>query len=455
MAAAGEFNIEDLIAEEDVVVTLTHSGYIKRTPLTTYRRQGRGGQGIIGSDAKEGDFIEELFIASTHDYMLIFLESGRMHWLKVYDIPSMARQSKGRSIANLLAMGKDDRICAVVSVRDFDDRYLVTATRNGQIKKTELKAYSNPRRGGIQATGLGEGDVVIGVALTHGDDEIVLATANGHSIRFPETGVRAMGRTAGGVRGINLRKGDEVVDMAVVDPMATLLTVCEHGHGKRTPFDEYRLQSRGGMGVINIRTTERNGKVIGMKAMRDADELMLITQQGMIVRIGLNSMRTIGRNTQGVRVISLKPGDRLVGIARVVAEDNPQGQLPLTPGDADEALFPEAQIEDDDGEGQAANAQGEPSAQKTQAVFDQVDQVLEKSEQLLAKEKTPRRRKAPPAAKSSDSTGQSEGEGETVEEAPADETPQSPIPPVISDDAVDSIAEDYEEDDEDEDSTLL
>ncbi len=454
VAAAGEFNIEDLIAEEDVVVTLTHSGYIKRTPLTTYRRQGRGGQGIIGSDAKEGDFIEELFIASTHDYMLIFLESGRMHWLKVYDIPSMARQSKGRSIANLLEMGKDDRICAVVSVRDFDDRFLVTATRNGQIKKTELKAYSNPRRGGIQATGLGEGDVVIGVALTHGDDEIVLATANGYSIRFPESDVRAMGRTAGGVRGINLRKGDEVVDMAVVDPMATLLTVCEHGHGKRTPFDEYRVQSRGGLGVINIRTTERNGKVIGMKAMRDADELMLITQQGMIVRIGLNSMRSIGRNTQGVRVISLKPGDRLVGIARVVAEDNSQGQLPLAPGDSDDALFPEAQIEDEDGEGEAANAQDEPSALKTQAVLDQVDQVLEKTEQLLAKEKTPRRKKAPPAAKA-DTTGGGEDKAQPSEETPADEAPpQPPIPPVISDDAVDSIAEDYE-DDEDEDSTLL
>jgi len=329
VADAGEFNIEDLIAEEDVVVTLTHGGYIKRMPLTTYRRQGRGGQGIIGSEARDGDFVEELFIASTHDYMLVFLTSGRMHWLKVYDIPSMARTSRGRSIANLLTFREDEQICAVVAVREFDDRFLVTATRKGQVKKTDLKAYSNPRRGGIQAAGVAEGDVVIGVALTRGDDEIVLGTAAGQAIRFPETNVRAMGRTACGVRGIHLRDDDEVVDMAIVDPMATLLTVCENGYGKRTRFEEYRLQSRGGYGIINIRTTARNGRVIGMKSVRDADELMMITHNGMIVRVGLNNIRTIGRATQGVRLIALKPGDKLVGIARVVAEDNTQSQLPL------------------------------------------------------------------------------------------------------------------------------
>ena len=329
IADVGDFNIEDLIAEEDVVVTLTHEGYIKRMPLTTYRKQGRGGQGIIGSDAKEGDFIEEVFIASTHDYLLFFLNNGRMHWLKVYDIPSMSRQSKGRAIVNLLEMQTDEKICAVVAVRDFEDRFLVTATKRGQIKKTPLDAYSNPRRGGIQATGLDEGDIVIGVAITRGDDEIVLGTANGQAIRFKETDVRPMGRTAAGVRGIALREGDDVVDMAVLDPMATLLTVCEHGHGKRTGFDEYRLQTRGGYGVINIRTNERNGKVVAMKSMRDADELMLITHQGMIVRTGMEQMRTIGRATQGVKVIGLKPSDKLVGVARVVAEDAEQGQLPL------------------------------------------------------------------------------------------------------------------------------
>ena len=327
----GDFDIEDLIAEEDVVVTLSHEGYVKRMPLTTYRRQGRGGKGIIGSDAREGDFVEQLFIASTHDYMLVFLNNGRMHWLKVYDVPSMARQSKGRAIVNLLQMGRNEKICTVVTVREFDERFLVTATRKGQIKKTALKAYSNPRRGGIQATGLGAGDEVVGVAITRGDDQIVLGTREGQAIRFKESDVRAMGRTAAGVRGINLRKGDGVVGMAIVDPMATLLTVCQKGHGKRTSFDEYRLQSRGGSGIINIKASARNGKVVGMKSVRDADELMLITQAGMIVRTGVIEMRTIGRATQGVRVIALKPGDGLVAVARVVAEDNSQAQLPLEP----------------------------------------------------------------------------------------------------------------------------
>ena len=326
----GEFDMEDLIAEEDVVVTLSHEGYVKRMPVTAYRRQGRGGQGVIGSDAREGDFIEHLFVASTHDYLLVFLNNGRMHWLKVYDIPSMARQSKGRAIVNLLRMRKDEKLCAVMPVRQFDDRFLMSATRNGQIKKTALKAYSNPRKGGIQATGLAGSDRVIGVALTRGSDEIVLGTRNGQAIRFKETNVRAMGRTAAGVRGINLREGDEVVDMIIVDPSATLLSVCENGHGKRTSFDEYRIQSRGGYGIINIKTTERNGKVVGMKTIRDDHELMLISQQGKIIRTGVAEMRTIGRATQGVRVISLKPGDKLVAIARLAGgEDASQAKLPV------------------------------------------------------------------------------------------------------------------------------
>jgi len=313
----GEVSIEDLIAEEDVVVTLSHEGYIKRMPVTSYRRQGRGGKGIIGSDRKEGDFIEHLFIASTHDYMLFFMNNGRMYWLKVYDVPSMSRQSKGRAIVNLLRMQKDERICAVIAVREFDDRYLMTATRKGQIKKTPLAAYANPRRGGIQATGLASDDTVIGAAITRGDDQIVLATREGMAIRFKETDVRPMGRTAAGVRGIRLHKNDEVVDMAVVDPTATLLTVCERGYGKRTSFDEYRVQSRGGSGVINIRTTGRNGRVVGVKSVRDSDELMLITEDGMIVRIGIGDIRTIGRATQGVRLVRLAEGDRVVAVARV------------------------------------------------------------------------------------------------------------------------------------------
>ncbi|MFP4141388.1 MAG: DNA gyrase subunit A [Phycisphaerae bacterium] len=326
----GDFDIEDLIAEEDVVVTLTHEGYIKRMPLTTYRRQGRGGVGIIGSDAKEGDFVEDLFIASTHDYLLIFLTNGKMHWLKVYDIPSMARQSKGRSIINLLQMERDEHICAVEAVRDFDeDRFLVTATRFGQVKKTTLKAYSNVRSGGLIATGLQEGDRVIGVAITRGDDEVMLGTAEGQAIRFSEQDVRSMGRTASGVRGINLRDDDYVVDMCLVDPMATLLTVCENGYGKRTNFDEYRLQGRGGYGIINIRATDRNGRVVAMRTIRDADEMMLITKSGMIVRTGAEDLRTIGRATQGVRVIQLREDDALIALARVVTDESTQAQLPL------------------------------------------------------------------------------------------------------------------------------
>jgi DNA gyrase subunit A len=333
----GDFNIEDLIAEEDVVVTLSHEGYIKRIPLTTYRRQGRGGQGIIGSDAKEGDFIEQLFVASTHDYMLVFLDNGRMHWLKVYDIPSMARQSKGRAIVNLLNMDKSEKICAVMAVREFDDRFLVSATRNGQIKKTPLEAYSRPRKGGIQATGLGDGDEVIGVSITRGEDEIMLGTRDGQAIRFKETDVRTMGRTAAGVKGIKLRKDDKVVDMIIVDKMATLLTVCENGYGKRTDFEQYRLQTRGGMGIINIKANERNGSVVGLKSVRNVDEMMLISHKGKIIRAAISSLRTIGRATQGVRVISLKKGDTLVAIARVaIDEEDKQTQLPLEGDIADE-----------------------------------------------------------------------------------------------------------------------
>jgi DNA gyrase subunit A len=324
---AGEFDIEDLIAEENVVVTLSHEGYIKRIPLTAYRKQGRGGKGIIGADAKEGDFVEQLFIASTHDYLLVFLDNGRMHWLKVYDIPSMARQSKGRAIVNLLQIGADEKICTVIPVREFDDRCLVTATRKGQIKKTDLKAYRNTRKGGILATGLGEDDEVIGVSISRGTDEIVLGTANGQAIRFKETDVRMMGRTAAGVKGINLRDDDQVIAMIVVDPMASLLTLCENGHGKRTGFDEYRLQTRGGYGIINIKATERNGKVVGMKTVRDEDELMLITQKGMIVRTGVSGIRMIGRATQGVRIIALKKKDKLMSIARVVSEGDDDTSL--------------------------------------------------------------------------------------------------------------------------------
>ncbi|MCE5277444.1 MAG: DNA gyrase subunit A [Planctomycetaceae bacterium] len=343
-----DIDIEDLIAEEDVVVTVTHDGYIKRLPVTTYRRQGRGGKGVMGSDAKEGDFIQQLFIASTHDYLLIILNDGRMHWLKVYDIPSMARTSRGRAIVNLLEMQANESICAVVAVRDFEeDKFLVTATRHGEIKKTSLKAYANPRKGGIVATGLQDDDRVIGAAITHGGNEIVLGTADGQAIRFNEDDVRPMGRTAAGVRGIKLRDDDHVVDMAVVEPTASLLTVCENGYGKRTDFDEYRIQGRGGSGIINIKTTDRNGKVVAMKSIRDNDELMLITSGGMIVRTAVSELRSIGRATQGVRVIALKAGEKLVSVAQVVGEDSAQGELPLDAGEGEQAQLPLGAAEDD------------------------------------------------------------------------------------------------------------
>jgi len=322
---AEDFDLEDLIAEENCVVTISHEGYIKRMPLSSYRRQGRGGKGIVGSTAKEGDFIEHLFVASTHDYILFFTNRGQCHWLKVYDIPQMSRQAKGRAIVNILQLRQGEIIAGFHPVREFDGkRQLVFATARGIVKKTPLADYGNPRRGGIIAIKLLQNDTLIDVAITHGNDEIVLGTRNGMAIRFKEADVRSMGRAATGVRGIKLAKDDEVVGMAVVAKDATLLTVCEHGYGKRTAFDEYRIQGRGGKGIINIKSTERNGRVVTMMTVRDGDELMLITQRGQIMRIGVDpkSIRPIGRNTQGVRIIRLGESDRLVAVARVAAENN-------------------------------------------------------------------------------------------------------------------------------------
>ncbi len=319
---ARSYKIEELIAEEEVAVTLTHEGYIKRLPLATFRAQGRGGRGVRGSDSKEGDWLEHLFIASTHDYLLIFTTRGKVYWLRVYDIPSMSRTSKGRAIVNLLKLASDEHINSVLAVRTFADKFVVMATRNGIIKKTALGAYSHPRANGIIAIKIDPDDELIGAALTNGNDNIILGTRNGMSIRFNEKDVRPMGRSARGVKGITLSKGDQVVDMAVVEPGGTILTVCENGYGKRTPIDEYRIQSRGGKGIINIKTTERNGKVVAVKAVRDEDELMLITAKGIVIRFGLKKIRPIGRNTQGVRLIKCDEGDKLVAVARVVPEED-------------------------------------------------------------------------------------------------------------------------------------
>ncbi len=327
-----EFNIEDLIAEEDVIVTVSHAGYIKRMPVDTYRRQGRGGTGIIGSDTKEGDFIEHLFAASTHDYLLIFTNRGKCYWLKVYDIPSMSRQSRGRSIANLLQLG-DQTIASIINVSSFGDdededkqQQLVMATQNGLVKKTKLSAYSNPRSTGVIAIKLDPNDDVINVALTSGSDHIILGTRDGMAICFDEKQARSMGRASRGVKGVKLRPKDQVVDMVISEPGGSLLTICENGYGKRTILDNYRPQGRGGTGLKNIKTSDRNGKVVAMKAVSSNDEIMLITAHGIIIRTGLDQLRSIGRNTQGVRLIKLKPDDKLVAVAKIAPEEADAGQ---------------------------------------------------------------------------------------------------------------------------------
>ena len=324
--AVENLDIEDLIAEEDVIVTVSHSGYIKRMPTDTYRRQGRGGRGIIGSDTKEGDFIEHLFIASTHDYLLIFTNRGKCYWLRVFDVPAMSRQSKGRSIANLLNLGNQE-IASIIAVSNFEDaegepeRQLVMATKNGVVKKTRLSAYGNPRSTGVIAINLDPIDALIGVAQTTGADHIILGTSDGMTIRFDEQEVRSMGRASRGVRGINLRSDDEVVGMVIVEEKAALFTVCENGYGKRTGIENYKSQSRGGLGLKNIKTSDRNGKVVALKAVHTGDDLMLITANGMIIRTGLDEIRSIGRNTQGVRLINLKEGDKLVAAEKIAPED--------------------------------------------------------------------------------------------------------------------------------------
>lgn len=330
-----DFNIEDLITDEEVLVMISHSGYVKRMPIDTYRKQGRGGRGIIGSSTKEDDFIEHMFTASTHDYLLVFTDKGQCHWLRVYGIPSMSRQSKGRNMINLLALG-DDKITSIINVRDFDERQLVMATRNGLVKKTVLSAYGNPRANGVIAIKLDPNDELIGVAVTSGFDEIILGTKDGMALRFHEEQARSLGRVSRGVKGIRLREGDEVVGMVIVEEGASLLTVCEKGYGKRTPLEEYRAQSRGGLGIINIKTSDRNGGVVALKAVADDDELMLISANGIIIRTGLDEVRAIGRNTAGVRMIKLKAGDTLVAAERLIAdEDEGSEEVADVGGDAD------------------------------------------------------------------------------------------------------------------------
>jgi DNA gyrase subunit A len=317
-----ELSVEDLIAEEDVVITISHSSYIKRLPVSAYRKQKRGGKGVTAADIKEEDFIEHLFIASTHDYILFFTNKGRVHWVKVYDIPQASRQSRGKAVVNLIQFEQGETISAYIPVREFkESHYLVMATRQGVIKKTALTAFANPRKGGIIGITLEKDDELIGVELTDGHKELLLATMEGKAIRFPEDHVRDMGRGAKGVRGIRLGKKDILMAMEVVEKEATLLTVTDNGFGKRTDFSEYRVQSRGGKGIINIKANKKNGLVIGVKSADDKDEFMVITEQGMIVRCAIKDIRTTGRSTQGVRLIKLDAKDKVASIARVIAEE--------------------------------------------------------------------------------------------------------------------------------------
>ncbi len=322
---SGEFRIEDLIADEDMAITVTNTGYIKRTAISTYRAQRRGGKGRIGMRTREEDFVSHLFVASTHAYIMIFSDRGRAYWLRVHEVPDVGPGGKGKAIANLVQMEEGERIAALLAVREWPEdegqQFIVMGSRKGVIKKTDLSQFKNPRAGGIIAMGVEEGDAVIAVELSDGKEQIFLGTRDGVAIRFDETDVRPMGRTAYGVRGISLRDGDEVVAMEVVRDTGTLLTVAQNGYGKRTELEEYRLQSRGGIGIINIQTSDRNGKVVGVAYVTDDDQVMLITQQGMILRTRAGDIRTIGRATQGVRLIEMEEGDTVVAVAKLAENE--------------------------------------------------------------------------------------------------------------------------------------
>ena len=333
-----EFNMESLIAAEDVVVTVSHEGYIKRLPVGTYRSQGRGGRGIKGTESREGDFVEHIFIGNTHDYLLFFTNSGRVYERRVYDVPEMSRTSQGRAIANLLELQQGEKITNVLTIKDFSktEQFLMFATAKGTVKKTALSAYANIRQNGIIAISLDEGDSLIGVECTSGKDHIILGTKSGLAIRFEESDVRAMGRPAGGVTGARFkREADEVVSMLVIaegrNEGVKLLTGCVNGYGKRTPLEDYPVKGRGTRGVINIDANDRNGDVVGMTLVKDDDQVMMITSKGILIRTRVSEIRETGRNAAGVRLIKIDEGDRLVSMAKVDAEDEDKVEESATP----------------------------------------------------------------------------------------------------------------------------
>ncbi|RKY70007.1 MAG: DNA gyrase subunit A [Candidatus Latescibacterota bacterium] len=335
VASAEEFSIEDLIAEENMVITISHSGYIKRTPIATYRRQRRGGRGGTGMTTRDEDFVEHLFIASTHSYILFLTDGGHCHWLKVHEIPEGGRMARGRSVANLLAMDRDASIAAIVPVKEFDeDHFLLMATQRGLVKKTVLSAYGRPRRDGIIAMNIVPGDRLIEAKLTDGSQDVILATRRGQSIRFRESDVRATGRATRGVTGISLRDGDEVVSMVVVKRQGSLIMVCRNGYGKRTPVQDYPVIRRGGKGVIGIKTTDRNGELIAAKEVVDSDELMIISQGGILIRLPIRDVSVIGRNTQGVRLIHLDPEDVVMDVTYIMTDGAEEKELEEEGGEA-------------------------------------------------------------------------------------------------------------------------
>ena len=331
----GDFSIEDLITEEDVAVTVTDTGYIKRTPITTYRTQNRGGKGRIGMRTREEDVVNHLFVASTHSYMMIFSTRGRAYWLKVHEIPDVGADGKGKSIANLVQFEEGEKLAAMLAVQEFDDQhFIVMGTRKGTIKKTELSAFANPRAGGIIAMGIEEDDELLAVQSSDGQSEVFIGSRDGMAIRFQEGDARPMGRTAYGVRGIQLREGDEVVAMEVVKPGGTLLTVTEKGYAKKTELDEYRVQGRGGYGLKNLEVTDKNGHVVGIAQVHANEELLVITEQGKILRTPAAEIRTIGRATQGVRLMDLEGEDKIVSVALVEAAGDDTPNEPVNTDDA-------------------------------------------------------------------------------------------------------------------------
>ncbi len=333
VADQGEFTVEDLIAEEDMVITISHTGYIKRIPITTYKRQRRGGRGLTGADLKADDWVEHLFIASTHDYLMFFSNKGQVYWLKVHEIPQAGRAARGKPVINCIAIRPDEQIAALVPVREFtDDKCLIFATRQGTVKKTVLSAYGNVRATGICGINIEKGDELIDVQVCDQNSDIILATKDGMSIRFHQGDVRDMGRATTGVKGIELEKGDEVIGMVVVRRDASILVVSEKGYGKRSELADYRVQRRGGKGIITLKKTEKTGSIVALMEVIPDDELMMITRQGVIIRLPVDGIRVIGRNTQGVRVMNLDSGDAVVDVARVVKEDE-GGAEPVAGGD--------------------------------------------------------------------------------------------------------------------------